>query len=94
MRLRLQLTGGDDVAADLINRLAALAGVERVEETGDLMPHMDDDDSSSAGLPDDEGPGVHQIDVVAASNALDAIRATATAMARERDVAIEFDDPM
>lgn len=93
MRLRLQLTGGEDVAAELINRLSAIAGVERVEEVGDLMPHMDDDDSSSAGLPDDEGPGVHQIELVVSASALDDVRATAAAIARARDAALEFDEP-
>jgi len=93
MRLRLQLTGGEDVAAELINRLSAIAGVERVEEVGDLMPHMDDVDSSSAGLPDDEGPGVHQIELVTSVSALDSIRATAVAIVRERGAGLEFDEP-
>ena len=30
-----------------------------------VKPHMDDPDSSSAGLPDDIGPGTHLIEVVA-----------------------------
>lgn len=94
MRLRLQLTGTDDVAAELINRLGSLGGVERVEEVGDLMPHMDDDDSSSAGLPDDEGPGVHQIELVVSTGALDAVRALAVELARERDAALEFDESL
>ena len=93
MRLRLQVTGGDDVAAELINRLGAIAGVARVEEVGDLMPHMDDVDSSSADLPDDEGPGVHQIELVVSASALDTVRATAVAIVRERGAALEFDEP-
>ena len=92
--LRIQVTGSDDVAADLINRLAAIDGVERAEEVGDLMPHMDDEDSSSAGLPDDEGPGVHQIDVSVHTQAIDAVREAAVAVARERDAAVEFDEPV
>ncbi|MBK7013665.1 MAG: hypothetical protein IPH43_14350, partial [Xanthomonadales bacterium] len=31
------------------------------EEIADLMPHMDDPDSASRGLPDDDGPGTHLI---------------------------------
>lgn len=91
--LRVQLTGNDDVAADLINRLSSIDGVERAEEVGDLMPHMDDDDSSSAGLTDDEGPGIHQIDVDVHQGSVDKVREIATAVARERDAAIEFDEP-
>jgi hypothetical protein len=91
--LRLQLTGNDDVAIELINLLTAIEGVEHVEEIGDLMPHMDDEDSSSAGLPDDESEGFHQIEVrVPNALAIDRVRSVAEALARERNVAIEYDD--
>jgi len=59
--LRLQLTASEDDTMQIINRLSALRGIESVEEIADLMPHMDDPDSSSAGLPDDMGPGTHLI---------------------------------
>ena len=59
--LRLRLTASEDDAATLINRLSALQGIEAVEEISDLMPHMDDPDSSSAGLSDDIGPGTHLV---------------------------------
>ncbi|PZO07048.1 MAG: hypothetical protein DCF27_11705 [Lysobacteraceae bacterium] len=59
--LRLQLTASEDDTMQIINRLSALGGIESVEEIADLMPHMDDPDSSSAGLPDDMGPGTHLI---------------------------------
>jgi hypothetical protein len=91
--LRLQLTGNDDVASELINLLAAIEGVEHVEEIGDLMPHMDDEDSSSAGLPDDESEGFHQIEVrVPNALAIDRVRSVAEALARDRNVVIEYDD--
>jgi hypothetical protein len=91
--LRLQLTGNDDVAIELINLLTAIEGVEHVEEIGDLMPHMDDEDSSSAGLPDDESEGFHQIEVrVPNALAIDRVHSVAEALARERNVAIEYDD--
>lgn len=91
--LRLQLTGNDDAASELINLLTAIEGVEHVEEIGDLMPHMDDDDSSSAGLPDDESEGIHQIEVrVPNPLAAERVRSVTEAMARERNVAIEYDD--
>ncbi len=61
--VRLRVTGNEYAAAELMHALEAIEGVERVEEVADLMPHMDDEDSSSAGLPDDESPGLHTIEV-------------------------------
>ena len=61
--VRIRLTGTDDAASSLISLLHGIDGVERAEEIADLMPHMDDEDSSSAGLPDDIGPGIHSIEV-------------------------------
>ena len=54
--LRIRITGSEDDAGAIINLLGSLEGIEHVEEIDDLMNHMDDDDSSSAGLPDDQGP--------------------------------------
>jgi len=61
--VRLRLTADADRANELIHAIEAIEGIERVEEVADLMPHMDDDDSSSAGLPDDASPGFHAIEV-------------------------------
>ena len=61
--VRIRLTGTDDAASSLISLLHGIDGVERAEEIAELMPHMDDEDSSSAGLPDDIGPGIHSIEV-------------------------------
>lgn len=66
--LNLRLTAGDDVARALINLIGSLDGIESVEEIADLMPHMDDPDSSSRGLPDDMGPGTHLISVQASND--------------------------
>ena len=66
--LRLRVTGSDDDARAIMNLLQSLDGIEHVEEVADLMPHMDDDDSSSAGLVadgNDDGPDVHDIEVQA-----------------------------
>ena len=63
--IRLQLSAGDDVANELINLLTAIEGVEHVEEIGDLMPHMDDPDSSSAGLSDLAGPQSFLVEIEA-----------------------------
>ena len=55
--LRLRVTGSDDDARAIINLLQSLDGIEHVEEIADLMPHMDDADSSSAGLSELHGGG-------------------------------------
>jgi hypothetical protein len=67
--VQLRLTSSEDDAAALINRIAALDGIESVEEIADLMPHMDDPDSSSAGLSDDIGPGTHLLAIEASDDA-------------------------
>lgn len=63
--VRLRVTGDDEATSRLMHALEAIEGIERVEEVADLMPHMDDEDSSSAGLPDDASPGLHSIEVEA-----------------------------
>ncbi len=63
--VRIRLTGSADDVRTLITAIHALDGVEHVEEVDDLMPHLDDEDSSSAGLIEDIGPGVHDIEVEA-----------------------------
>ncbi|MGB0135416.1 hypothetical protein [Dokdonella sp.] len=65
---KFRLTAGSDTTSALINQIASLDGVESVEEIADLMPHMDDPDSSSAGLPDDMGPGTHLVRVEAGND--------------------------
>ncbi|MEO7916944.1 MAG: hypothetical protein ABIR16_04820 [Dokdonella sp.] len=61
--VHLRLTGSDDIVRLLIDEISGLEGVDSAEEIADLMPHMDDDDSSSAGLSDDRSPGYHSIEV-------------------------------
>ncbi|HEY5971770.1 MAG TPA: hypothetical protein VIT22_07315 [Pseudoxanthomonas sp.] len=63
--VRLRVTGDDEAASQLMHALGAIEGIEHVEEVADLMPHMDDEDSSSAGLPDDASPGLHNIEIEA-----------------------------
>ena len=66
--VRIRYTAHDDDVRVLIHALEAIEGIEHVEEVADLMPHGDDDDSSSAGLVsdgNDDGPDVHDIEVQA-----------------------------
>lgn len=84
---RMRLTASEDDTMQLINRIASLRGIESVEEIADLMPHMDDPDSSSAGLTADNGPGTHLVLVHAESDD-DSRRALASAVACAREMGI------
>lgn len=89
--LRIRLTGSDDTARAVINLLQSLEGIEHVEEVADLMPHMDDEDSSSAGLPDDVSPGLHNIEIEAPNDeAVRRIHAVVEALAERTESAIEI----
>lgn len=90
--LRVRITGSEDDARAVINLLQSLDGIEHVEEIGDLMPHLDDEDSSSAGLPDDQGPGTHELEIEA-PNASTAgkVRESVEALAFDLDVVVEFE---
>ncbi|UWX03548.1 hypothetical protein H1235_11080 [Pseudoxanthomonas sp. NC8] len=67
-QLRIRITGSDDDLRAVADLLQSVEGIEHVEEVDDLMPHMDDEDSSSAGLSDDMGPGTHELEVEAPNN--------------------------
>lgn len=90
--MRLRVTGSEDDARTFMNLLQSLEGIEHVEEVSDLMPHMDDADSSSAGLSDVSGPDVHGIEVEA-PNGFTArkVREAAEALAFDLDVLVEFE---
>jgi len=92
-QLRMQLTASADHTMQLISRISSLRGVESVEEIADLMPHMDDSDSSSDGLTDDIGPGTHLV-LVQTGNAHDVRHALdcAESCARELGIVLEVVD--
>ena len=91
--MRLRVTGSEDDARTFMNLLQSLEGIEHVEEVSDLMPHMDDDDSSSAGLPDDQGPGQHSLEIEAPNLATaNRVRDAVEALAFDLDVLVEFDN--
>lgn len=91
--LRMRLTGSEDDARAMMNLLQSLDGIEHVEEVADLMPHMDDADSSSAGLSDVAGPDAHEIEI-GAPNASSArkVREAVEALAFDLDVLVEFEE--
>ena len=90
--MTVRITGNADDALAVSDLLHGLEGIEHVEETDDLMPHMDDEDSSSAGLSDDIGPGIHELEVEIgnAATAQKARRAVEL-LARERGLVIEYE---
>lgn len=90
--LRLRVIGSEDDARAIGGLLSSLEGIEHVEEVGDLMPHMDDADSSSAGLPDDNGPGIHDLEVDAPNRSTaDKVRDAVQLLAEELGVMVEFE---
>jgi hypothetical protein len=91
--LRLRVTGSDDDARAIMNLLQSLDGIEHVEEVADLMPHMDDADSSSAGLSDLRGAGadIHEVEIEAPNDATARkVRDAVEALAFDLDVLAEF----
>jgi len=90
--LRMSVTGSDEDARTFINLVQSQEGIEHVEEVSDLMPHMDDPDSSSAGLSDVRGPKVHGIEVeVPNPSTARKLRDTVEALSRDLEVLVEFD---
>lgn len=61
--VRLRINGTDTAIQTLLQALEGIEGIEHIEQIEDLMPHMDDDDSSSAGLSDDMGGDYAVIEV-------------------------------
>jgi hypothetical protein len=91
--LRIRLTGSDDSARAVMNLLQSLDGIEHVEEIGDLMSHMDDADSSSAGLSDVEGPKMHEIEIDIPNESTGRkVREAVEALAFDLDALVEFED--
>ncbi|MGN7724590.1 hypothetical protein ACTJIL_02055 [Luteimonas sp. 22616] len=91
--LRIRLTGSDDAVRAVMNLLLSLDGIEHVEEIGDLMTHMDDADSSSAGLSDVEGPQMHEIEIDVPNESTGRkVREAVDALAFELEALVEFED--
>lgn len=90
--MRMRVTGSDHDARAIGNLLASIDGIEHVEEVADLMPRMDAD-SSSAGLTDDVGPGVHELEVEAPNDtAVRRVKDAVEALAFDLDVLVEFEN--
>ena len=91
--LRIRLTGSEDDVRAITNLLQSLDGIEHVEEIDDLMPHMDDADSSSAGLSDVGGPEMHEIEVDAPNESTARrVRQALEELAFDLDAMVEFEE--
>ncbi|HZW17765.1 MAG TPA: hypothetical protein VFF71_03030 [Luteimonas sp.] len=91
--LRIRLTGSDDAARAVMNLLLGIDGIEHVEEVGDLMAHMDDADSSSAGLSDVEGPQLHEIEIEIPNESTGRkVREAVDSLAFDLEALVEFED--
>ncbi len=90
--MRLRVTGSEGDARAIGNLLTSIDGVEHVEEVADLMPRMDDADSSSAGLSDIGGPAAHELEIDAPNLATaNKVREAVEALAFDLDVLVEFE---
>jgi hypothetical protein len=91
--LRIRLTGSDDAVRAVMNLLQSLDGIEHVEEISDLMTHMDDADSSSAGLSDVEGPQMHEIEIDIPNESTGRkVREAVDALAFDLETLVEYED--
>ena len=63
MHARFRYLADTPAVNELVNLLAAIDQVERVEALPDSMPQLDDPDSSSAGLRADAGPRARAIEL-------------------------------
>ncbi len=89
--VRMRIIGSDTDTQSMISILHGVDGVQRIEEMQDLLPHMDDEDSSSAGLHDQAGAGVHEVEIIAPSaESVRRVHDVAEIVAREYDGVVEF----
>jgi hypothetical protein len=89
--VKMRLFGGKSDAEALIAVLHGIDGVARIEAIDGLMLHMDDEDSSSLGLPDDIGPAIHPIEIDVRDSLLaERVRELAGTTAETLGATIEF----
>ena len=91
--LKIRITGSEDTVRAVMNLLLSLDGIEHVEEISDLMSHMDDADSSSAGLSDLDGPQMHEIEIdIPNASTGRKVREAIEMLAFDLDALVEFED--
>lgn len=91
--LRFRVTGTSTSFERVLERLADLDGVVRAEQVADLMPHLDDDDSSSAGLAENQGTDIGALEIeVEDDDGAVLVRRVAELEAREAGAVLELVD--
>lgn len=91
--LRFRVTGTSTSIERMLERLADLDGVVRAEQVADLMPHLDDDDSSSAGLAENQGTDIGALEIeVEDDDGAVLVRRVAELEAREAGAVLELVD--
>jgi hypothetical protein len=91
--LRFRVTGTSTSIERVLERLADLDGVVRAEQVADLMPHLDDDDSSSAGLAENQGTDIGALEIeVEDDDGAVLVRRVAELEAREAGAVLELVD--
>lgn len=91
--LHCRLSGTSRALERIVDCLEGIEHVERIEEVADLMPRMDDEDSSSAGLAENSVSGVYALEIrVDNADGADLVRRLADVEAREAGAALEFVD--
>lgn len=92
LMLRVRMTGDESQIRTMMNLLEGMDGVHSVEEVADLMPHMDDADSSSSGLSDELGPDVHEVEVeISNRSSAEKVQEAMDALAYDLDMMVEFE---
>jgi len=89
--IRFRLFGNSNQRDTMITTLHELDHLDRIEEVADQMHQRDD--TSSLGLPGDEGPDFHCIEAHATDHSTAAqVRELVEATAHEISAAVEFVD--
>ena len=89
--LRFRMFGTDNQIDAMITLLHGLDEVDRIEEVADQI-HSMRDDSSSADLPDDNGPDFHNIEARTRSKNVDDLRELVEKTAIDINAAVEIVD--
>lgn len=91
--LNCRITSAPGVADRIAGLVADIEGVERATVMADLVPHMDDPDSSSAGLAENASTEPADLEIeLADDDAAQDIRVAIERLTRQQGAALEWID--
>lgn len=91
--LRCRISGTHQTLERIVDCLEGIEQVDRVEEVADLLPRMNDEDSSSAGLAENSVGDAYALEIrVDNADDADLVRRLTEVEAREAGAALEFVD--